>query len=289
MTRVSCLLLVLATGLLATACARRPLIAPAVPAAQYRPAYDGRLHAAVSTFARTGPNKGYMQIPTGGAAGTTSSRRPTLAELGVTNSVEYGARADIDYQRHRGSFEISNLLLHGDNVLTEDLVSQGRPFPAGTRLDSDSNLTSFSLGYSYLFDVCVGDREYLELRPGIGWRAVGVHYRVDGSNGLATNRHYTPTAPNLDLQMSWRPRGTGNVRFTGYLARTIEFHFDDPLQQMNYTELTGRMHYDFSSRGSLFVETGYKHIQLQDDQPTRQNRILSEFGPWIGFGAELRF
>ena len=288
MTQRSCLLFVLAVGLLLGGCARRPLIAPAVPAAQARPAYDGRVHAAVSTYVRTGPNKGYMQIPTGGAAGTTSSRRPSLAELGVTNSVEYGARADFDYGKHRGSFEISNMLLHGDGVASQDLVSQGRAFPAGTALSSDSNLTSFNLGYSYLFDICVGHRERLELRPGFGWRAVGVHYRMDGSNGLGTNRHYTPTAPNLDLQASWRPRGTGAVRFSGYFARTLEFQFSDPLQEMNVTEIWGRMNYDFSSRASLFVETGYKHILLQDDQPTRQNRILSDFGPWIGVGGEFR-
>lgn len=285
-THSTALLLLLAVC--TTACARRPSITPTMPAAAYRPAYDGKLHAAASTYVRTGPSKGYMQTPTGGAAGTTSPRRPTLAELGVTQSVEYGARADIDYGRHRGSFEISNVLLHGDSVLTEDLTSQGRFFPAGTRMNSDSNLTSFGLGYSYLFDVNLGGSDRIELRPGIGMRAVGVHYRTTGSNNLSTSRHYTSPAPNLDLQWSWRPRGTGKIRFSGYLARTLEFHFDDPLQEMEYFETTGRANYDFSSRGSLFVETGYKHILLQDDQPTRQNRILLDYGPWIGLGAELR-
>jgi hypothetical protein len=288
MTRLAWVLLLLCAACATTACARRPLIAPAVPAAAARPAYDGRLHAAVSTYARVGPNTGYMQIPTGGAAGTTSYRRPSLAELGVTNSVEYGARADFDYGRHRGSFEISNLLLHGDNVLSEDLTSQGRFFPAGTSLNSDSNLSSFCLGYSYLFDIYMGGKDRLELRPGIAFRAVGVHYRTSSSNGLSTNRHYTPTAPQLDLQASWRPRGEGPMRFSAYFSRTLEFQFQDPLQEMEYMELSGRANYDFSSRGSIFVETGFKHILLQDDQPTMQNRILSDFGPWLGIGAELR-
>lgn len=269
----------------ATGCARRPVL----PAERYRPDRDGRVHVAVAPFARTGPVSGYMQTPTGGAAGTTVPGRPTLTEMGVDHAVEYGARAKIDYGRHRGRIEVSDMLLHGDGTLTEDLVSQGRPFPAGTRVNSDSNLTSINLGYSYLFHVNLGAGDRLELRPGIGWRAVGVHYRLDGSNGQRASRHYTPTGPNVDLQWAWRPRGIGKMRFSGYLGRTLEFQFDDDLQQFEIFEATARANWDFSSRGSVFLETGYRHMLLQDDQPTLQNRILNDYGPWLGIGGELRF
>ena len=285
MGRMICTALIVAAALTSGACAGRQ----AVCAWDDRPQDDCRVHAAGSAFMRSGPVSGYLQTPTGGAAGTTTPRRPTLEEIGVTHAVEYGARANVDYQRHRASFEFSNLLLHGDDTLTEDLVSQGRPFPAGTHVTSDSNLMTLTMGYSYLFEVRFGGRDRLELRPGLGLRAVPVHYRLEGSNGQRTSRHYTPPAPNLDLQMAWRPRGTGNMRFTGYLARTLEAHFTDPLRHMEVFEANARANWDFSSRGSIFVETGYKHILLQDDQPTMQNRILTDFGPWIGFGGELRF
>jgi len=275
---------VLAAAVVLSACARRQ----AVPACRYRPQDDCRVHAGFSTFVRGGPVSGYLQTPTGGAAGTTSLRRPTLEEVGVTNAVEYGARLETDYRRHRAMAEVSVLELHGSDTLTEDLVSQGRPFPAGTHVTSDSELTNYSLGYSYLFEVCLGACDRIELRPGVGMRAIGVGYTLDGSNGERANRHYTSTAPNLDLQWAWRPRGTGNMRFSGYLGRTLDFHDSDPLRKMKVFEATGRANYDFSSRGSLFVEMGYKSILLQDTQPVMQNRIKTDFGPFVGIGGELR-
>jgi hypothetical protein len=62
----------------------RSIFAQDVPA----PADDG-FHFAVAATYMYGPVDGYVQVPAGGTAGTTSSKRPKFSEIGIDNASLY--------------------------------------------------------------------------------------------------------------------------------------------------------------------------------------------------------
>ena len=277
-------------GLLAlslAACAARDLpgterlLAPRTPV-------DGGLHLAVEPVARVGPVSGYWQTPRGGGVGTTSPKRPTFGEMGVSSSVEVGAVVKLDYGRHRLEASYARQDLSGDaHTLAADLISQASTFPAGTVVQSDSAIDWAAVRYNYLFEVPLGPADRLELRPGVGYRAALLHHVLTGSNGARVSRHHGPTMPDLALDWSWRPRDTGSLRFSGRFAHSLTFPTKGPRENAVF-EATARAHYDLSARGSLFLETGYRTTHLRDDQPAVQNDLDFDFGPWIGIGGELR-
>jgi hypothetical protein len=248
---------------------------------------DGRLHADVEAQVRYGPVSGYLQTPRGGAPGSTSPRRPTLEEIGVGEAFEPGVLARLAFKRHRGRLEWNQLRLHGDATLSETLVSQANTFPAGTAVSSDTDLMGLAASYGYLFELPVGG-ERVALVPGVGVRGVRFNYQMTASNGLSTDRLYASYAPDVGLDWEWRPRGRGTLRFSGHVSQTVEA-FLEARRRMSVFDASARVHADLSRRLSLFAETGYRHVLLDDVQPDEQNRVHVDFGPWIGFGLQGRF
>lgn len=241
----------------------------------------------VRPYARTGAVEGYWQTPRGGKQGTTSARRPTFAESDVDDSQEYGLDAWVDWGHHRLKVGGSRQVLQGTSVLTEDLTSQNSAFPAGTTLDTDSAIDWVQVHYQYRVDVPMGRCDCLKLWPGAGYKWAGLHHVFDGDNGARVSRHHSPGMPNLLLDWEWRPRGRGNLRFSGSAASSVTVGSSPSRDQV--LEALGRVHYDFGRRGSVFLETGYRDVVLRDDQPEVQNHLNLKYGPWIGLGGEVRF
>ncbi|MDF1701407.1 MAG: hypothetical protein P1V36_09655 [Planctomycetota bacterium] len=241
----------------------------------------------VRPFARTGPGDGYWQTPRGGAPGSSSARRPTFKEAGITNSQEYGLDAHVDWGHHRLKIGASRQVLAGDATLTEDLTSQATFFPAGTAIDTDSAVDWLQAHYQYRVDVPMGRCDCLKLWPGVGYKWASLHHVFEGDTGGRVSRHHAPGMPNVLLDWEWRPRSRGHLRFSGSAAAAITTG-DEP-RRNQVIEVLGRAHYDFGNRGGLFLETGYRDVVLRDDQPRLQNHLNLDFGPWIGLGGEVRF
>src|SRR6266571_3550066 len=55
------------------------------------PTDGSKLHFSLEGMWLYGPVSGYMQTPSGGKTGTTSSKRPTLKELGIDNASVFDA------------------------------------------------------------------------------------------------------------------------------------------------------------------------------------------------------
>jgi hypothetical protein len=288
MSRITAWVLALAGALSCVGCAVRDLpgttsvLPPGTPP-------DGRVHVGLRPVVRFGPVSGSWQTPRGGAPGTTSPGRPRFDETGVSTSTEVGVTATVDAGRHRLEVSYARQVLGGSaHALSQDLVSQASSFPAGTGVTSDSSIDWMSAHYGYLFEVPLGSADRLQLWPEVGLRAVGQHHRLDGSNGARVSRHYTTTMPDLALDWSWRPRGTGTLRFSGRVAQTLTVS-GSPITRNHVFEALARAHLDFSSRASLFVEGGWRGVDLRDDQPQVQNRLRLDYGPWVGLGGEIRF
>ncbi len=250
---------------------------------------DRKVHVAATPYLRLGGTSGSIQTPDGGKFGSTSLRRPTLSEMGVSYGWEGGVKLETFWKRHGVTAEWSRLHLDtGDGaILQQDLTSQANSFPAGTFVESGSYLTYVGFHYSYLHEIQLSPCDRLELRPGAGARWIDVFYRITGNNGIRSQRTYTAWAPNVLLDWSWRPRESRRLRFAGRLSSTLNWFFDEP-RETTVLEATGRVHYDVSRHFSGFLETGYRHTFLNDSQPDLTNRVDVDFGPWIGIGIEAR-
>lgn len=285
-TLALCLLFVAAAAATMTAYAEpTPLERAAVPA-WHRP-WPCCVKIEAEAFVRAGPVRGFLQTPNGGQPGTTSPRRPSLSETGADGAGEAGLRIRAIYRRSELFLEGSGLSFGGDDLLGQDLVSQGSDFPAGTFVDSRSGLSLFRLGYRYRFDVRTGSRGGLQIRPGIGVTGLGVGYRLDGANGARADRSYFHMAPHIDLALEWRPCVTSRWWLSGSVGQTLTCLLPDS-NQMNMFDANLRVNFDFARRWTAFLETGYRYIDWRDDQ-TVQNHIHVEYGPFIGAGLGFRF
>lgn len=249
---------------------------------------DRRVHVGLQPYVRAGSTDGYLQTPDGGAPGTSSRLRPTLAEIGISNTWEVGAKLDTFWRRHGVTLEWSRFFLnHGSATLATDLTSQAMPFPAGTLVSSDSALTYLGIHYSYLFEVQLSPCDRVELRPGFGARWADVDYQLAGSNGSRTSRTYTAWAPNILLDWSWRPREARDFHLAGRVSSTFDPVLSET-RRMYIFEASLRAHYDVNRCISAYLETGYRHTLLDDTQPLFTNRIHTDFGPWVGLGFDFR-
>ena len=241
----------------------------------------------VEAFARVGEARGFLQTPRGGTPGTTSRRRPTLSELDAQGAGELGVRIRALFRRSELFLEGSALSLAGNDVLDEDLVSQGTTFPAGTLVDSSSALGIWRLGYRYRFDVRTGRRGALQIRPGVGATGLWVDYRLDGYRFARADRSYFHVAPHVDVALEWRPCVTSRWWLSASVGQTLPFLMPDS-NQMNLFDANVRVNFDFAKRWTVFLETGYRSIDWHDAQAV-ENHVQVDYGPFIGAGLAFRF
>src|SRR5688500_3382598 len=96
-----------------------------------------------------GPIDGQLQTPTGGMPGTTTVGRPTLEDLGLDYASIFAAEATFGAGAHEFFFHTQLNRLYGDATLEDTFMSQGRTFPAGSRVHSDVKLDLYRLGYRH--------------------------------------------------------------------------------------------------------------------------------------------
>lgn len=108
-------------------------------------------HASLDGEFRYGNIKGFVQIPRGGGAGTTSGERPTFAEIGINHAAIGAPAVALGWNNHNIYGVARIIRLSGSDVLSETLVSNGTTFPAGTHVNADVRLDWYGLGYEYRF------------------------------------------------------------------------------------------------------------------------------------------
>lgn len=248
---------------------------------------DGKVRFEFTAKLRGGLVEGQLQTPKGGAADTTSPKRPTLDELDVNTAPSYGARLGVLWRRHRLFVDFEQIHLDGTGTLSETLISQGDTYPAGTRVRSTTFVDRGTVGYRFAFTLPLCEAGCLELAPGLGYSVFGFRYRIRGDNGQNAHRFYTDYVPHLDLGWRWRPARGGKIWFSGEIRQSVAFVLKDN-RRTDLFEAFARMHYDLSRRVDVFLGVGHQHMFKKDGQPT-PNRPHIDFTPFFEAGITVRF
>ena len=121
--------------------------------------------------------RGHLQTAAGGEPGTSSARRPTLAEIGLKAGDYRWAAGTLAFGSYALAMRYTVIGDVGNASLRESLISQGQTFPAGAQVRSRFSLDglAFSAARTFTFD----GGTTLAIGPWIGW--TGFDLKVDGA------------------------------------------------------------------------------------------------------------
>ncbi len=239
------------------------------------------LHVDAGGSLLRGPVDGRIQTPQGGESGTTSSGRPSLAELGIEDADVGDFHANLDYGYNGLYFGGRVMHLSGTNTLDRQLVSQGVTFPAGSAVDADVRFDWYRLGYRY---VPAGDR-LVYLYPSVGATLLDFHYALSSPGLEKVDRSYAKVGAQVGLDVIWP--FAEEFTLTGQVLLPIPIaHWPQILS----TQLAVK--YRFLERDDLSVSgvfgVDYDWIYYEDSQST-PNDIRANVGPMGLVGLEVNF
>jgi hypothetical protein len=157
-----------------------------------------------------GSVSGYVQTPSGGEPGTSSSKRPRLSEIGIDNVSLYDARFTAGYQDESIVVDAEFVRMSGSDTLADSLISHSVTFPAGSRVSSDVQMDWYQVMYRHRFSFWRGTNTLpqLELYPAVGIAVFDFSYKLNGAGDLSASRSYIKLAPEICRRVeaisSWR-------------------------------------------------------------------------------------
>lgn len=228
-----------------------------------------------------GPINGYIQIPKGGNPGSTSSRRPTLHELGIDDAGFWDVTLRVRYGQFVAFGGYTGLELDSSGTLSQSLVSHDVSFAAGSPFTHATGLNTGYFGGGWRFDFYGGR---LQLMPEIDVAIFDFSYQLD-SPGARAARAFTDAAVRLGAEGSWAFGHGFAVELAGVGSLPIG-------QTPQLASVTGRLSYAlFPSgpvRAKLFLGTGGRWIDFHDGQ-TVPNHIHVSSGPLVTGGFSISF
>ena len=226
---------------------------------------------------------GYVQTPSGGEPGSTSSHRPTLDEIGITNASIYDAQLTAGFSDNEFYAGGQWIRMSGGATLDQTLISQAQTFPAGTHVSSEVDLDWYRVGYRRRIELGNGD---WTLWPGAGAAILDFLYHLNG-DGATADRSYIKLNAQFGLETEWRPQ---RGRFSVDLILLASLPITPPLPQMHVEELLVKYRFVESARTELEAHVGvaFEQIYFEDDQHT-PNHINADFGPMLVAGLNWHF
>jgi hypothetical protein len=237
---------------------------------------------------RYGPTDGYVQIPSGGQPGTTSSHRPRFSEIGISDASIYDVEFDAAWRQEQIYLGGQFIRLSGDDTLDDTLITHSNTFNAGTHVNSNVQLDWYRFGYRHQFAL-LADRN-LTISPGVGGALLDFSYHLDtsGAAGPSASRSFIHATPQLVLNTEWQPSRNLPLSFelnlmgSPWVTSSIPGIFDE--------ELLARYRVIANPRLSLaaYLGVAFEQIRFHDNQPV-PNEIHADFGPMLVLGLRLSF
>jgi hypothetical protein len=274
MTAARSLLVAVLAGL-SSGCAAGWVRAPAEPG----------VHGAVAGYLRYGPLDGFMQTPAGGAPGTTSRKRPTLDELGISDAVAGEAEMHLGWGADAIYAAAAPTRVSGDSRLDVTLISHGTTFPAGTPVHADLHLDQYRIGYEHRFVWRSEAGTTLTFAPVVGLTLFAFDYTLTASPNLTAARSYIQAAPHVGVTAAWHPEG----RFT--LVGTA-LGWPSPPTDLSTVSVRLTGEYAVWQQGpysaAVTLGIGYDQIDFADHQRAT-NHVHVDDGPLLVAGVKVAF
>ncbi len=250
-----------------------------------RQSHERGIHTTIEGSLRYGPVSGFVQTPNGGAAGTTSPRRPTLRELNINEVLSPEVTLGLSWRDHGLYGGASLVRLGNDSTLHNPLVSHSTVFPAGSAVKSDLQLDSYRIGYQHRFSFANQAGTAFSLSPGIGGALLDFDYQLKGEGGLTARRAYLVGTPQIGLESEWIPPG----RFSAAAGVFSSLPEVSNLFLLS-AHITGsyRLWGQPERGGALFLGLGFDLLDYEDHQSV-PNHIKADMGPMLIFGVKARF
>ena len=218
---------------------------------------------------------GFLQVPAGGQASTTSPNRPAFAELGHDDVSLFDLAVTLERNDHRIEVGGQRIRLDGAATLATELTTGATTFPAGTAVTSDIRLDWYRVQYAHLIRC-----DNVTLVPTLGGVVLDFSYVVQDGTGRLVHRTYSKWGLRIGGEIEWRIDDVWSVVGRAYWGLPIE---DQP--EITTVEVLGR--YDVGA-GRVFLGIGYTDLKYVDIQST-PNHVQARIGPLILFGFEFRF
>lgn len=240
------------------------------------------LGVTVGGFVNYGPVEGFLQTPKGGDVGTSSSRRPTLDELGINNTVFYDLELAVDWRRVQFYAGYQAISLKGDATLSDPLTSHGLFFPAGDAVNSKTDFDWWRVGVGWKFDL-LDDR--LEIMPKGEFVLLDFNYNLSDSAQKA-KRSYSKDTVRLGVDTHYR--------INRVISLSLSLEGALPISDMpQIGNITGGVEFDLLPdnrhiRPKLFIGGGAEWINYEDKQ-TLPNHFRVDLGPYVTGGLKIQF
>lgn len=244
-----------------------------------------------------GPVSGFAQIPRGGAVASTTSRKPTLSQMGIDRVIAEDVQLEVGYDGP-GIYGGAHFVhLTGSSVLGRSLVSRGTSFPAGSRVRGSLKLDWYRAGGQWALPEARPTTDVpFSIRPGAGFLLLSQAYRLSAASGHA-DRSFSTGAPELMVDGEWL--AIGPVSFFGRLSSTLPF---PKLPWIVTAEARVRLRIfgddpggglallgEGAQGGFLFVGVAFDRVESNDGQRPVPNHIRAIMGPLVTGGIELRY
>lgn len=229
-----------------------------------------------------GRAEGFLQTPAGGVPGSSSHGRPTLKELGIDDAVFYDMAVFVQ-RRHYCLYAGYQLIgLDGTGTLSESLISRGVTFPAGTRVQTQTDLDWLRVGAGWKFDFL---DHRLAVTPQAEFGLLDFHYELAGG-GEAVERSYAHGCFRLGLEAQYRFSPVVSLRAGGGGSVPIS-------NTPQITTITGGIELDPWAgrrrfRPLFFLGAGAQRIEYEDNQAL-PNHFRVDMEPFFAAGLGLSF
>jgi len=210
----------------------------------------------------TGPINGFVQIPAGGQAGTTSYHQPTFKDLGIKHNNNYDLFFGLNWQKLTFYGGYQNIRLKSATTLNETIITHNVTIPAGSYINPKLTLDWVRLGAQYNFFL----QDKWTIAPQLEAAAMDFDYCIPN---YITPRRFKPFAARVGIYSNY----DFNQKFAldGNVASAI------PVFNLNIINANLRLKYTLFTQQKvttkIFAGIGYLYIRFKDHQPT-PNYIL---------------
>lgn len=224
---------------------------------------------------------GFIQIPSGGKPGTSSSQRPTFSELNLNKLTyaQFGFTSDWDLFGIYGEYQFIRPTT--DSILNQTITTHSLTIPAGTRIQTDSKFDLYRLGINHKF-YFMDDR--LTLYPALELTGVDFSYQV---------KTPTQTTTRAFRRGTIRIGGGADYKVNQYLTLSANAATSIPgisglqLQTAN-VDATINLFKVNQMQVALVTGLGFEHIEIKDNQELPNHARLN-LSPIAHIGFKISF
>lgn len=229
---------------------------------------------------------GFVQIPKGGQFGTTSNRRPTFSEMGITKLSSPQIEFQADWENFSTYARFNYINFKGSATLKEDLITHSKTIEKGSQFKTEHTYKNYVAGLKYNLYA----NEYVSVHPLVEYSLYDFSYNYNATTPsnkeISSERTFHWPQVNLGLEMI--------TPITEKYSITTTFKYSvAPKKVREYVSLAVLNKYTVfennNQKLNLFLGVGASKLEFRDTQRDRQNYIVHRVRPNITAGLEFEF